>query len=204
MRHGYNICLARRQNYRPELTADPRRGATLALERVDRGECRLSVEARLEVERDADVTGPQRVTTPTDFGPLGLDLLDGVHRETPGAIEPSLIAGEFVELQQGESVAGGAVTQPGTLAERSSSPDQLAGAERERFWEQVAESADDPRGSVTPLHADLRDRFVQRGQPIDHSLLASRHALQQSRDTAAQNIPIRVAAKCVDVCGESM
>ena len=52
----------------------------------------MGVEARLEVERDADVTGPQRVAAPPDLGPLLLDLICGVARSWNG--EPSEVQGD--------------------------------------------------------------------------------------------------------------
>ena len=85
-------------------------------EHVNRRELGGRISARPQVDRKAEVSGPKRVAVPTELLKVSLALLDGVHREATSALEPDRILGPVEELQERVSVAGGTMTQPGTIA----------------------------------------------------------------------------------------
>ena len=64
-----------------------------------------------------------------------------MHRKASRALKPPLLPGELVKLQEGESVACGAVAEPRSLVQGAGPPDQLSGAERQLSWDQIAEGA---------------------------------------------------------------
>src|SRR3989442_302650 len=69
-------------------------------------ESSVGVETRAREQRRADVAGEQGVTAATERRPLPLDLLESVHREAPRALEPDLVAGDRIRLQERVAVSG--------------------------------------------------------------------------------------------------
>jgi hypothetical protein len=89
-------------------------------------------EALLEVERGAKVSRPQGLASVAVPTARGDDLGDDVDGEAPGALEPQLVGGAREQLQEREAVAGGPVTQPHALAQRTGGPDELAAGQKQR------------------------------------------------------------------------
>ena len=96
-----------------------------------------------------------------------LDLLERVHREGTGAVEPALVARAGVQREEGAAVAGGAVTEPGALAERAGVPHELARCLEQAVGGVVAgeggQARDEAGRTVAPLHADREVCSAQYG-----------------------------------------
>src|SRR4051794_5225354 len=94
--------------------------------RVDRGRPRCGGEAVGEVERRAEVAGPERVAAVAVLLACRARLRRGVHREAARPLEPALVARTREELEQREAVACRAVAEAAALAQRAGGPGQLA------------------------------------------------------------------------------
>src|SRR5206468_3269780 len=83
-------------------------------------------------------------------------------------------------------VAGGAVAQARTLAQRARLPDELTRAEQDRVERAVrgrsGERADDPGSAVTPLHPELVRRTVERRWPVQKLSVAQSRAFERLDD----------------------
>ena len=94
-----------------------------------------------------------------------LQLLQRVHGERARSHEPQLVAGPLKQHEKCVSVAGGAVTQAGTFLERTGAPRQLAATEREIVVQERPERGNDPRRSMTPLHANPFIAVGEKARP---------------------------------------
>ena len=84
------------------------------------------------------------------------DLLDRVHRERSGALEPEFVAGALEQLQKRVSVAGGAMAELGALPVRACQPGELAAPDQQFRQPLVVgrdcrERGDDSRCAMAPL-----------------------------------------------------
>src|SRR5262245_65442122 len=61
-------------------------------EHIERREAVRALDAVPEVDREADVAGPQRIAPPAVLREVGLGLENPVHREAPRALEPRRVA----------------------------------------------------------------------------------------------------------------
>ena len=112
-----------------------------------------------------------------------------------------------MQLEERKSVARGPVAQTGPLAQRSGAPGQLAAPDRQFERHQVADRADDPWGTVAPLHSDRRRDLGQRtvlGRPVDQPVVSAGGSGQQPRDALTQNLLADEAAERMDVPREAV
>jgi hypothetical protein len=81
-----------------------------------------------EVHREADVAGPQRIPPPPELIARFTALGCSGHRERSGAFEPHRIARSALQLEKRIAIAARAMTEIGTLGERTRLLGQLAPA----------------------------------------------------------------------------
>ena len=81
-----------------------------------------------EVHGKADIAGPEGIPTSAQLIARLAALGYGGCGECPGAFEPHRIACSPMEFEKRISVAAGAMTEIGTLSERTCFPSQLATA----------------------------------------------------------------------------
>src|SRR5512146_8710 len=128
------------------------------MEDVQRGESRLRLHAIAEIDRKADIPGPQRVASLAMALARLVGLHDAMHREGARAFEPLAIGRPDVELQERVAIATGAVTQVCALGERPGRPDRLAGRKQ-----QVVELA---RREVGETHHEAGSAMAELQQPL--------------------------------------
>src|SRR6478609_922121 len=80
-----------------------------------------------QIPRHPRIARPQRIAALPVFIGVAIALRDRVHGERPGAIEPSRLAGALEELEEGVTVARGAVAQARAFVEWTRRPGQSAG-----------------------------------------------------------------------------
>src|SRR5215831_11853135 len=134
---------------------------------VDRREARFRRQAIPQVDCEADVTGPQRVTTLPERVASLLKLGDGGHRESLCTVEPERIAGPAMEFEERVAVAPGAVTEVRTFRKRARSPSEIAAFQQQSVQRgqregDVGECRHDAGGAVTVL-AQHRGRSAAAG-----------------------------------------
>ncbi len=64
-----------------------------------------------EIDRKADIAGPQRIAALAKFPPRFAALRNGGHRKGPGALEPNRIMRAAIEFQESIAVAAGAMAE---------------------------------------------------------------------------------------------
>src|SRR5207253_7068036 len=142
----------------------------------------VDLDARAEVERDAEVALEEPV--------LAASLLERVHREPARAFEPLPVARSLVELQERPAVARRPVTETSALPQRAGLPRQLARRDEDRvevpLRRRARERTDDAGRSVAPLHAQLRARIADDRRPVDELPLAERRPLERLDDAVHQ------------------
>src|SRR5918996_3355955 len=84
------------------------------------------------IDRDAEVSRPERVAAAAALRPEALDLAERVHCEAAGAPEPTLVPGTCERLQERVAVAGRPVADGRPLLEsgRSGAPWELGAGEQ--------------------------------------------------------------------------
>jgi hypothetical protein len=110
-----------------------------------------------------------------------------MHGERARSHEPPLVAGPLKQDEKCVSVSGGAVTQATAFLKRTGAPRQLAAGEREILVQERPERGNDPRRSVTPLHANPFVALGDKAQPsdprpVDEAVLLDGVAAQRVRD----------------------
>src|SRR5688500_1746502 len=91
-------------------------------EHVERGKALGAFDAIPQVDREAQVAGPERVAQMAELREIGVGLPDAVHGECTCALQPSRAAEAAVELEKGVAVAARSVAQVGALAQRTGGP----------------------------------------------------------------------------------
>src|SRR5204863_4015072 len=116
-----------------------------------------------------------------------LRLDERVEGETPGALEPALVAGARERLQEREAVPRRAVADPVPLlvAVRAGLPDQLGALEQELFVEILPGAGQDPGSSRAPLESDpavgADELRTRRAGPVGEAALPKRGAGEHGR-----------------------
>src|SRR5215467_4486403 len=98
--------------------------------RIETRPVRLAIDASGEVNRDAEITGVQRIASHAVARRMRVALLDRVHGESARPVEPELIARPSEELEKSVAVSGRSMTEAGALAQRAGLPHQLARCEQ--------------------------------------------------------------------------
>src|SRR5439155_1427472 len=106
---------------------------------VDRRDACIHVEAAPEVERDSEITSPEREAKATVLAERTSALFERMHGERARSREPELVSGQLVELQERIAVSRSSVTESGAFDERSRAPDQLPRGQRELGGHEVAD-----------------------------------------------------------------
>src|SRR3569832_1420555 len=96
------------------------------LEIIQCREARAGVEAIGEIEREAEVAGPEREFALAVGGAGRVGLCDGMHREAAGAVAPSRITRLGEQLEEGVTGGGRAVAEAGRLEYGSCRPGEFA------------------------------------------------------------------------------
>src|SRR5438270_8074237 len=120
---------------------------------IDDREGAATFEAVRGEERRADPAREERVAVRQ-----AVNLLERVHREGAGALEPELVARARERLKKAVAVAGSAVAEAGALllvVERACVPDELGALEQQLLVQVPACVDDDSRRAVAPLEARL-------------------------------------------------
>ena len=88
-----------------------KRGAAgvVRLEVVDARQARIALQAGRREKRGPDVAREERVAPTAGGRAEAFDLVDGVHGEGTGPLQPALVTGPREQGEEGESVTAGAV-----------------------------------------------------------------------------------------------
>src|SRR6187551_1555924 len=97
-------------------------------EEVEGWKAVAGVDAVPEVAGQPEIAGPERELPLTVSGLAPLPLFDRVHCEAPCAVQPQLVSGSRVQLEQCVAAARRAMTETRQLGERSGRPGQLSGS----------------------------------------------------------------------------
>src|SRR5436190_4722500 len=156
------------------------------------GQPTAAVDAVGEVQRRAEVAGPERVAA----APVGraalLHLVHGVHREQAGTREPALVSRPVEQRQEGIAVPGRPVAEVRALPQRAGAPYQAAARDRELLVHQFSERRHDSRRAVAPLRADLAVPMrvetlpMRVRQPVGEAGLLHDEALERLRDAVGR------------------
>src|SRR5580658_4633295 len=94
-------------------------------EDVEGRKFRTYSDAVPEIDREAEVSGPQRKFHLTVFLHCAIALVDRVHCKLACTIQPSVVAGARMEFQEGVAAPGCAVAQAGEFDRRPTVPHQF-------------------------------------------------------------------------------
>ena len=86
-------------------------------------------DAIRKIDGKARIAGPERVTPLAIFHRIAPMLLDGMHGEAAGAIEPALLTRAPEELQKRVAISCSAMTETWSLARRPGLPNEFASAD---------------------------------------------------------------------------
>src|ERR1700733_8996660 len=91
---------------------------------------------------EARVTSPQCVPAPAVNGQGVLTLLDRVHRETAGPLQPNRVAGAREQLEEGEPVARRSVAEASPLREWARFPNEFTAGHQQVINRRIGEAGE--------------------------------------------------------------
>src|SRR5437899_988113 len=164
------------------------------IEDVERRELRFRAQAIPEIDREAGIAGPQRVSPlPVAHGVL-LRLRNAVHGERTRAFEPQHVLCPLIELQKRIAIAAGAVAQVRTFVQRPGRPDGLSRGEQqviERCARQSRKTDDESGRAMAELEEPLVGvaRAVEVGAPVGMSAGTFRGTPHSVDDATLPRLP---------------